>query len=113
MCACERFDTGSVAATLRLYEDPNSIEQTVPLLSLLTTSIENLKNRAERIGGQIEATGVASVDIVDAETSLTGQIVPGQMLKTVRLLLVPKQGNAATLAAALRQASPAVLGTWR
>ncbi len=99
-----------LAATLRLYEDPESIERAIPLFALLSTPIENLKNRAERIGPQIVASGVASVEIIETETSLAGQVLPGQMLKTIRLALVPKTGSAASLTASLRQATPAVIG---
>jgi L-seryl-tRNA(Ser) seleniumtransferase len=101
----------ALAATLRLYDDSESIERTIPLFALLSTPIENLKNRAERIGPQIVASGVASVEILEAETSLAGQIVPGQMLRTVRLALTPTSGTSAMLAAALRQTTPAVIAT--
>jgi L-seryl-tRNA(Ser) seleniumtransferase len=125
----------ALAATLRLYSDsrsvdsrsedagsgnsggnhpgghdPRSIERTIPLWSLLSTPLENLRNRAERVGPQIAATGIATVEIVEAQAALTGQNIPGQALPSIRLALTPKQGSAAALAATLRQGNPAVIG---
>jgi L-seryl-tRNA(Ser) seleniumtransferase len=101
----------ALEATLRLYEDPASIDRTIPLLSLLNTPLANLRNRAERMGPQITAAGVATVEIVDGTTSLAGQPVPGQTLPTIQLALTPSKGNASSLAAALRQGSPGVIGS--
>ncbi len=99
----------ALVATLRLYEDPALAARSIPLLSLLATPLANLRNRAERLGPQIAATGLASVEIVERETSLASHCVPGQMLQTVCLSLTPKSGNAAALATALRLATPSVI----
>lgn len=100
----------ALVATLRLYEDPAVATRSVPLLALLATPQANLRNRAERLGPQIAATGLAQVEVHDGETSLAGNVVPGQMLKTVVLSLAPTSGSAATLLAALRLATPSVIG---
>jgi L-seryl-tRNA(Ser) seleniumtransferase len=100
----------ALAATLKLYEDPALAERSIPLLSLLGTPLENLRNRAERLAPQIAAAGAASVEIVAGESSLAGDAVPGQSLPTIRLLVTPKRGTPAALAAALRTGSPAVVG---
>jgi L-seryl-tRNA(Ser) seleniumtransferase len=100
----------ALSATLRLYEDPAAAARSVPLLALLATPLQNLRNRAERLGPQIAATGLAAVEIAEGETSLAGHLVPGQMLKTVVMSLAPSGGGAASLAAALRLATPSVIG---
>ena len=99
----------ALLATLRLYEQPGAAEQSIPLLSMLATPVENLRNRAERLAPQIAATGVAAVEVREATTTLTGALLAAQALPTVCLWLSPASGTAASLAAALRMATPAVV----
>ncbi len=106
-------DTPTLAAllaTLRLYEDPATAERAIPLLSMLATPLENLRNRAERLAPQITATGLATAEVREATTTLTGAAIPAQILPTVGLWLTPASGTAAALAAALRMATPSVVG---
>jgi len=42
----DKITLAALAATLRLYRDPEKARLSVPILHLLTTSAENLKNRA-------------------------------------------------------------------
>jgi L-seryl-tRNA(Ser) seleniumtransferase len=100
----------ALAATLRLYEDQAVAERSIPLLSMLATPLENLRNRAERLAPQISATGVAAAEVREGTTTLTGAAVPGQTLPTVSIWLTPASGTAAALAAALRMATPSVVG---
>ena len=100
----------ALAATLRLYEDDALAERSIPLLTMLATDAQNLKNRAERLAPQIIATGMATAEVREGETTLTGADLPGQRLKTVGLWLTPINRTAEALAAALRWGTPAVVG---
>jgi L-seryl-tRNA(Ser) seleniumtransferase len=106
----DKLTLAALAATLRLYDDPDLAERRIPLLALLATPIENLRNRAERLAPQLAATGVATVAIVDDAAYVGGGSLPNQEIKTVCLALVPVEGTVVALAQGLRSGIPAVMG---
>jgi len=106
-----KLTLAALGATLRLYEAREVAERAIPVLSLLTTPLENLRQRAERLAPQIAATGLANVEIVAATSYIAGHEVPGQSLPTIKLSLSPQQGTAEQLAEALRTGIPAVVGS--
>ena len=58
----------ALAATLELYDDPQQLRQTIPLFQLLSTSVENLRQRAERLAPQLaQAADVESAEAVATE----------------------------------------------
>ncbi len=106
----DKLTLAALAATLEAYSDPQVAERTVPLLALLSTSMENLRNRAERLAPQMAATGLVTAEVIDGETYVGGGSVPSQAIKTICIALTPKTQSAAQLAAALRTGTPAVVG---
>ena len=101
----------ALAATLRIYRDQDSVEQKIPLLSLLSTSVENLQNRAERIAPQIATCPVvAAVEVTEDVSYLGGGSVPSQQLPTRCLAITPAGQSVDQLSAALRAGSPSVFG---
>jgi L-seryl-tRNA(Ser) seleniumtransferase len=94
-----------------LYEDKDVAERAIPVLSLLATPLENLRQRAERLAPQIAANGSVNVEIVAVKSNIAGHELPGQSLPTITLSLLPRKGTAAELAEALRNGAPAVIGT--
>jgi L-seryl-tRNA(Ser) seleniumtransferase len=106
----DKLTLAALAATLRLYDDPDRAERRIPLLALLATPIENLQNRAERLAPQLAATGVARVEIVSDQAYVGGGSLPNEAIPTVCLALSPAQGTVDALAAALRSGIPAVMG---
>jgi L-seryl-tRNA(Ser) seleniumtransferase len=107
----DKLTLSALAATLGLYQDPDVAERRVPLLSLLATPLENLKNRAERLAPQLAATsGIAAAEPVQDHAYLGGGSVPTQQIPTWCVALTPAKGNVNALAAALRTGIPAVMG---
>ncbi|HEY2415444.1 MAG TPA: L-seryl-tRNA(Sec) selenium transferase [Pirellulaceae bacterium] len=107
----EKLTLAALGATLRLYEDQDVAERAIPVLSLLATPLENLRQRAERLAPQIAATGLTTVEIVAAKSYIAGHEVPGQSLPTVVLALSAKEGPAEQLAEALRTGAPSIVVT--
>jgi L-seryl-tRNA(Ser) seleniumtransferase len=107
----DKLALAALAATLRLYRNPESAEHAVPLLSLLSTPIENLESRARRLAPQM-----AVCPEIAAATPIAGQAPasassPGmRSLPTWCIALTPKSGSVEVLAKALRTGAPAVLG---
>jgi L-seryl-tRNA(Ser) seleniumtransferase len=106
----DKLTLAALAATLRLYQDPQLAERSVPLLSLLATPLENLKNRAERIAPQLAATGVAHVEIVKSEALLAQGVRPAPAIASYALAVTPTSGTAQALAMALRAGKSPVIG---
>ena len=100
----------ALAATLRLYQDPEKARLAVPLLRLLTTSVENLKNRAERLAPQAAATAaIRQADAIPSTTHLDWGTSPTQELPTWCVALRPAVMRVDRLAAALRMGTPPVV----
>ena len=101
----------ALAATLRLYRDEETARREIPLLHLLSTSAENLQNRAQRLAPQIEATSaVSEAEAVAGVTYLGGGSIPTQELSTWCIALKPARTSVDRLAAKLRSGTPSVVG---
>jgi L-seryl-tRNA(Ser) seleniumtransferase len=107
----DRMTLAALTATLRLYRDPEKARLGIPLLRLLTTSVENLKNRAERLAPQ--ATATAAIGDAEAIADMAGLgWGAGSMreLPTWCVALRPATMTLAQLDAALRAGAPSVIG---
>jgi len=106
-----KLTLAALAATLRLYRDPEKARRTIPLLQLLTTSVENLRNRAERLAPQMAvAKAVAAAEAISAVTYLGGGSLPTQQLPTWCVALKPAGMSVDRLATRLRSGTPPVVG---
>jgi L-seryl-tRNA(Ser) seleniumtransferase len=108
----DKLTLAALAATFRLYRGDERAKQSVPLLRLLGTSAQNLKNRAERLAPQIAAVTkvVAAAEPVLDITYLGGGSIPTQQLPTWCIAISPAGTTVDRLAAALRAGSPSVVG---
>jgi L-seryl-tRNA(Ser) seleniumtransferase len=94
-----KLTLAALAATLRLYRDPEKARLHIPLLQLLTASMDNLKNRAERLAPQAAATAaVGAAEAVLMEESRTWCVA-----------IRPATMTGERLAAALRTGAPSVV----
>ena len=99
----DKVTLAALAATLKLYRDEAAAEAQIPLLSLLSASQENLKNRAERLAPQLEAMPhVESAEAVAGECFLGGGSVPTQRLDSWCVGIRPAGMSVDALAKALR-----------
>jgi L-seryl-tRNA(Ser) seleniumtransferase len=108
----DKLTLAALAATLRLYRGDEKAKQSVPLLRLLGTSTENLKNRAERLAPQIAAVKkiVTAAEPVQDTTYLGGGSIPTQQLPTWCIAITPAGMTVDRLAATLRAGTPPVVG---
>jgi len=110
----DKLTLAALAATLRLYRTPEAARREIPLLALLTTSVENLRNRAERLAPQLAAcSAIASADPLADVAYLGGGSVPTQQVPTWCIALSPRNISVERLAAALRTGTPCVMGRVR
>lgn len=106
----DKLTLAALMATLQLYEDPELAERSIPLLSLLATPLENLQHRASRLAPLLTAAGIATVQVVPAQTYLCGIPLAHEALPTICLAMTPLAGDAQALLAALRSGTPSVVG---
>ena len=100
----------ALAATLELYHDHEEARKKIPLLQLLATSIDNLRNRAQRLAPQIQATRSArSAEVIEGNTSLAGNAVSVHTIPTCMISVEPDGISADRLAGLLRQSDPPVV----
>jgi L-seryl-tRNA(Ser) seleniumtransferase len=107
----DKLTLAALAETLRLYQDRERAEQSIPLLSLLSTSLANLQNRAERLAPQLAAcAAIAAAEAVPGTAFLGGGSVPTQEISSWCVALTPVRGGLDALARSLRGGSPPVFG---
>jgi L-seryl-tRNA(Ser) seleniumtransferase len=104
----DKITLAALAATLRLYRDPATAELNIPFLSLLSTPVENLQNRAERLAPQMaQSPAVASATACAAEVSVVEGAAPSP---TWCVALEPKGESLENFARRLRIGAPSVIG---
>ncbi len=107
----DKMTLAALAATLRLYRDIDTAEQSIPLLSLLSTSLENLQQRAARMAPQLGAAdAIESAEVVEGESYLGGGSVPTQRIGTWCVALKPHGASVDQLAKRLRGGATSVMG---
>jgi L-seryl-tRNA(Ser) seleniumtransferase len=105
-----KLTRAALGATLRLYRDAERAERSVPLLRLLATPLENLRNRAERLATQVAASPlVKSAEASEGVTSISHAVVAAQQIRTWRVAIEPATMSAERFASRLRQAAPPVV----
>jgi L-seryl-tRNA(Ser) seleniumtransferase len=92
-------------ATLTLSRDRGVARQSVPVLRLVHTPLENLRLRAEHLVEQIRGSKqIESVVCIER----TGVVFSRWTLRTWCIVVRPAEGDATRFAARLREASPSL-----
>ena len=74
----DKLTLAALEATLRLYREPETARREIPVLRMLTTSLDDLKRAGETL-----AKGVGSeADVIPGESEVGGGSFPGTTLKT-------------------------------
>jgi L-seryl-tRNA(Ser) seleniumtransferase len=106
-----KLTLAALAATLRIARDPADAKRLIPLLTLITTSIENLRNRAERLAPQIAAApAIASAEAMVGESHLGPVAIASQILATYSIAVTPRELSAEELDRRLRTGQISVVG---
>ena len=107
----DKLTLAALLETLRLYQNREVAERSLPLLSLLSTSLENLQQRAQRLAPQLAAcAAIKSAEAVESQAYLGGGSVPSQGLPSWAVAVQPERGSVDDLAASLRTGASAVFG---
>ena len=107
----DKMTLAALAATLALYRDPQKAAEHIPLFSLLRTSLENLKLRAERLAPQLAANEVvASAEVQSCEAQLGGGSVPAHEIPSWGVAVQAASVSLDQMAHNLRVGTPSVIG---
>jgi len=107
----DKMTLAALHATLHLYRNSPNVEDQIPCLQMLVTSLDNLRVRAEKLAPQIEAlSGIASVDVITTRATVGGGSIPGQQVDSIGLAITPQTVSVDRLASAFRAGRPSVVG---
>lgn len=102
---------GALVATLELYEDREHVEQTLPVLQLLGTPLENLRQRAERLAPQLAAAEtIAAAEPVATQSTLGLAARSDRTLPSYGVSLAAADGQTAALDKRLAAAPRPIFG---
>jgi len=106
----DKLTLSALGATLQLHRDPGGAVRLVPVLRMLTTSIDRLRPRAEALAKAIsEMAGIAAVEVSREDSYLGGGSLPAQAIASVGIRLRAATVDEGELARRLRTASPPIL----
>jgi L-seryl-tRNA(Ser) seleniumtransferase len=100
----DKLSLAALEATLSLYRDPKAALREIPVLRMLAAPLSELQERARRLA---EATGGT---IVDSVARVGGGALPLVELHGPAVALDPGAAGAESLAAALREGDPPLIG---
>ncbi len=98
--------------TLKLYDDPESLAETLPLLRTMTTSLEVLNQRAGQVKAALETTlSEFSVEVTDSECQIGSGSLPDRRLPSVAVTIThDEEARVRDLLERLRQLPVPVIG---
>jgi L-seryl-tRNA(Ser) seleniumtransferase len=99
----DKLTLAALEATLSLYRDPARALREIPALAQLTCDLKSLRDRAERIRGEV---GLSAIEIVESEASVGGGAFPTARIPSIALAIA---GHADTIERRLRLGEPPVI----
>ncbi|MGH7645197.1 MAG: L-seryl-tRNA(Sec) selenium transferase, partial [Gemmatimonadales bacterium] len=103
----DKLTLAALEATLALYRDPETARREIPVLRMLTESLDVIRRRAAAL--HEVAARTATARLIDGESEVGGGSFPGAKLPTVLVELKADQLTADGLAARLRAGVPPVI----
>ncbi len=103
--------SAALAASLQCLVNYPAGECSLPILDLLSSPLENLHNRAERLAPQLaQADGIRSADVVSLMSQCDGLALSGRTLRSFGVALTPSSGDVISLERLLATAPLPVIG---
>jgi L-seryl-tRNA(Ser) seleniumtransferase len=107
----DKMTLAALAETLKLYRKLDQAELRIPLLAMLSTPLQNLKLRAERLAPQLAATSlIATAEPVEDHAMLGGGSIPTQQVPTWCVAVTAASGTIDQLSEKLRKSEPSIFG---
>ncbi|HKV71899.1 MAG TPA: L-seryl-tRNA(Sec) selenium transferase, partial [Gemmatimonadales bacterium] len=101
----DKLTLAALEATLRLYRAPETARRDIPVLRMLTKSLEEIRHEGETLAKDIGA----EASLIPGESEVGGGSFPGTTLKTWLVRIAVSHLSADGLSDRLRAASPPVI----
>lgn len=106
----DKLTLASLGATLQIHQDLERARREIPVLRLLSTSLDHLRSRAGYLVEQLGAIdGMADVQVAPSQAFLGGGSAPAQAIESIAIQIRAEELGAAALAARLRVGEPSVV----
>jgi L-seryl-tRNA(Ser) seleniumtransferase len=102
----DKLTLSALEATLRLYMEPERALREIPVLAMLTASVNELQSRAGAIAATLAASGIAA-EVTESSASVGGGAFPTAAIPSIAIRL---PGAPQRVEEKLRAGSPAVIG---
>lgn len=102
----DKLTLSALEATLRLYLEPQRALREIPVLSMLTATVEELTARAEAVAARLRAAGI-DASVAESSASVGGGAFPTAAIPS-RAIVLSRNGQDAEKN--LRLGEPAVIG---
>jgi L-seryl-tRNA(Ser) seleniumtransferase len=110
MCKLDPLRTAALATTLEGYDTPARGADSIPIWQCLATSVDNLRNRAERLAGQLgHVEGIASATPVGIRSPISPALAESGW-PSYGVALSPADGNIVALDSRLKTARSPIVG---
>ena len=104
----DKLTYAALEATLALWISESSRAH-IPVVRMLTMSVDEIDRRARALATAIAAGGRATCDVIDGESTIGGGSAPGSSLPTRLVAVVPDNTTAESLEQALRTGEPPII----
>lgn len=107
----DKMTLAGLRETLKLYRNPDTLEQELPVLRMLSMPLENLKLRANKVVQLIGyLPGIGKCEVIEEHSMLGGGSLPTQKIPTYCVQVAPAEGSVEKLVDQIRQSDPPVIG---
>ncbi len=106
----DKLTLAGLAATLRLYRDPDRAKRSIPVLAAIHRPLEEVAAQAERVAASLKDVSTLHVRAAAAEATVGGGAAPGLTLPSAAVVLRHATRSPEALAGALRAQRPAIVG---
>jgi L-seryl-tRNA(Ser) seleniumtransferase len=105
---CDKLILSALQATVDLHL--NGAADSIPILSMMRTSLDLLRTRAQRLADQLNSLAL-NADVAEATSQVGGGCLPRTEIPSITLDILPRDLSVQTLASRLRRGDPPVVGT--
>jgi L-seryl-tRNA(Ser) seleniumtransferase len=106
----DKMTLAALEATLRIYLNESKALQEIPILLMLETPLNTLRERANTLANRLrDLDGLSSIEVQDDQAFVGGGSLPDQNLPTVVVAVQARHLSDAELAHRLRTGQPALM----
>lgn len=106
---CDKLIFSTLEATLRLYLQPDTLPQTLPVAAMLTLSQEELRRRGESLKREIKNVSLV-IEVVETYSQMGSGALPLEKIPAVALKITSPKTSPIKLSEKLRNGDPPIVG---